>query len=195
MARTYRAAWLGAVLGCALGVGLAAAASAVETQRDGVVTRVIDGDTFEIAGGAKVRVRNFDTPELRSYECSSEREKAVAARDAARRLLQGERVRLRIHDHDRYGRLVADVAVRRRDGEHDFVLDMIEGGHGAPWNYGHEPQPQWCSDAELAAAGEAETGEEDTEALIEDLERIEKAARDAGRLARTIDRIAGWFGW
>ncbi|MEM6669590.1 MAG: thermonuclease family protein [Pseudomonadota bacterium] len=130
-------------------IAVIAVENAVATQggdRIATVTRVIDGDTFEIAGGARVRVRNFDTPELRNYECADERYLARAARDAARRILKNRKVTLVITDQDRYRRLVADVIVHEGSKRYDFVDRMVSGGHGARWLYGYEPQPTWCGE-------------------------------------------------
>ncbi|MEO1293612.1 MAG: thermonuclease family protein [Pseudomonadota bacterium] len=121
-------------------------ANAAGLVRRSVVVRVIDGDTFAIAGGAKVRVRNFDTPELRRYACAEERSLAMAARDAARVLLQGKTVALTVDGRDRYGRLVADVTVIDGTTSGDFAQMMIDAGYGAPWDYGAEPQPEWCAE-------------------------------------------------
>lgn len=113
--------------------------------REALVRRVIDGDTFVLSDGARVRVRNFDTPERRRYDCPEEKRLAEAATQAARRLLDRQRVRLRVTGRDRYRRLVADVMVLTGRGEGvDFVERMVASGHGARWNYGREPQPEWC---------------------------------------------------
>lgn len=157
--------------GAASGAWADRALSEVETT----VTRVIDGDTFEVAGGEKVRVRNFDTPELRSYDCAAEKQLAQDARDAAREILADAPVRLAVTDRDRYGRLVADVALTRPSGDVDFAQAMIESGHGARWNYGVEPQPTWCGPehrraAEAAARAQAEAeAERERDELILDI--------------------------
>ena len=142
---TKRAAALagGVMVLCGLMIGAAAPVWA-SSQRSAQVVRVIDGDTFEIAGGAKIRVRNFDTPELRNYDCAAEKRLAQAARDVARDFLQGQRVTLLIDGQDRYRRLVADVIVHRGGKRIDFVDFMVAEGVGAHWNYGKEPQPDWC---------------------------------------------------
>lgn len=114
--------------------------------REVSVRRVIDGDTFVLGDGARVRVRNFDTPERRGYACPEEKRLAEAATRAARRLLAQRRVRLSVTGRDRYGRLVADVEILGPGPEAgaDFAERMVAGGYGAFWNYGHEPQPEWC---------------------------------------------------
>lgn len=118
-------------------------------SRIAAVERVIDGDTFVIAGGARIRIRNFDTAELRHWECQAERRLARAARDQARTLLQGARVALTIHGEDRYRRLVADVTLASGPARgRDIVDAMTDAGHGARWRYGREPQPDWCGEAQ-----------------------------------------------
>lgn len=147
--------WAAALVAVAV-LATGAAWTALATQGEARVTtvvRVIDGDTFEIAGGAKVRVRNFDTPELRNWDCQEERMAARDARDAARDVLQNRRVTLSVTGQDRYRRLVADVTVHEGSRSYDFVERMVESGHGARWNYGAEPQPSWCAEPEQVAGG------------------------------------------
>jgi micrococcal nuclease len=89
------------------------------TTLEGRVTRVVDGDTIHVRVDGrreKVRYIGVDTPESvkpgSPVECFG---KAAAA--ANRRLVDGERVRLRLdaEPRDRFGRLLAYVH-RRRDG-------------------------------------------------------------------------------
>jgi micrococcal nuclease len=80
------------------------------------VQRVVDGDTVVLAGGERVRYIGVDTPESvkpgTPVQCFAE-----AASHFNRRLIEGERVRLRFdaERRDRYGRLLAYV-YRARDG-------------------------------------------------------------------------------
>lgn len=125
--------------------------------REAWVARVIDGDTFVIEGGDRVRIRNFDTAELRQYACLEERAEAIAARDQARTFLEDRRVSLvidRQDTRDRYGRLIADVLVLGPGGAFDFAERMTAAGAGARWEYGREAQPTWCPDLILGAAGD-----------------------------------------
>ncbi len=125
--------------------------------RVALVERIIDGDTFVVAGGDRIRVRNFDTPELRRYDCDAEKALAIAARAAAAELLQDRTVTLDVAYSNRYDRLVADVLVHEGGARIDFVAAMVAGGHGARWAYGEEPQPEWCAPPtasdEIAALG------------------------------------------
>jgi micrococcal nuclease len=92
--------------------------SGASSEADGVVTRVVDGDTIHVAlGGADETVRyiGIDTPESvkpnTPVQCFAE-----AASAANRRLVDGRRVVLTFdaERRDRYGRLLAYV--RRADG-------------------------------------------------------------------------------
>src|SRR3954452_9546500 len=105
--------------------------SAASTQEDGVVTRVVDGDTIHVAlGGADETVRyiGIDTPESvkpgTPVQCF-----AKAASAANERLVDGRRVRLSYdaERRDRYGRLLAYVY---RDGDDAFVnARLVEDGY------------------------------------------------------------------
>jgi len=91
--------WIAAILaGCA-----------PVTEEQALVVRVIDGDTIEIAGGARVRYIGIDTPEVypemeyygaEAWEKNSE-------------LVEGKMVKLEkdVSDKDRYGRLLRYIYV------------------------------------------------------------------------------------
>ena len=77
-----------------------------------LVTRVIDGDTIQIEGGAKVRYIGIDTPETvdprTSVQCFG---KEAAAKN--RGLVEGKRVRFEkdVSETDKYGRLLRYVFI------------------------------------------------------------------------------------
>ena len=81
----------------------------------GVVRRVIDGDTVELADGRLVRYLGIDTPEVRRRNgaqwVTDPQPFGREATEANRRLVEGKTVRLEydVQTHDRYGRLLAYV--------------------------------------------------------------------------------------
>ena len=85
-----------------------------------LVSRVIDGDTLELANGQSVRVVGIDTPE--EGDCGY-----PEATSTLQQLVLGERVRLGESDEDtdRYGRLLRYVNVGRLDAG----LRQIKSGH------------------------------------------------------------------
>ena len=98
-----------------------------ETNTDGVlVTRVIDGDTIQIEGGAKVRYIGIDTPETvdprTSVQCYG---KEAAAKN--RELVEGKRVRFEkdVSETDKYGRLLRYVFI----GENFVNETLVRGGY------------------------------------------------------------------
>ncbi len=90
--------------------------------------RVIDGDTFEIAG-EKIRIRGVDTPEMKS-KSEVERRAAQAAKDELERLL-GTGYSINRLGRDKYGRTVGEVY--NRDGE--IAEQLIEAGRGKAYLY------------------------------------------------------------
>lgn len=75
-----------------------------------LVTRVIDGDTIEIAGGEHVRYIGIDTPESvdprRTVQCFS---KEASVRNTELVLSKEVRLVKDVRDRDRYGRLLRYV--------------------------------------------------------------------------------------
>lgn len=88
------------------------------------VIRVIDGDTVVLSDGRTVRYIGIDTPERGQpfYE---------AAKNFNRKLVQGKEVELEfdVERYDHYGRLLAYVFVRDKDGRRIFVnAEMVRNG-------------------------------------------------------------------
>jgi micrococcal nuclease len=75
-----------------------------------VVKRVVDGDTFEISSGEKVRMIGVDTPETVKPNHPVE-PYGKEASEFSKKLLTGQTVTLKfdVEPHDRYGRLLAYV--------------------------------------------------------------------------------------
>ena len=92
-------------------------------QDDFTVQRVIDGDTFKLTNGERVRLIGVDTPESklneklkRDAKRTKQNAKTILAlglrsKEFSKKLLEGKRVRLEfdIQPRDRYGRLLAYV--------------------------------------------------------------------------------------
>ena len=143
--------WIAAVLtGCA-----------PASEEQALVVRVIDGDTIEISGGARVRYIGIDTPEvypeLEYY--------GAEAREKNAEMVEGKIVVLEkdVSDRDRYGRLLRYVyvdgtfvngvritqPVRMRDGDMLQVGDtqLVFHTHPSPYSphaddaVGYSPSP------------------------------------------------------
>jgi endonuclease YncB( thermonuclease family) len=116
------------------GVLLALLAAPVATTAPNTVYRidhVVDGDTVDLANGAKVRLVQIDTPEVYfGVECYGRQASAIVKR----LLPDGTSVRLAAEPSsdrvDRYGRLLRYV-VRARDGLNVNVY-MVRIGAAAP---------------------------------------------------------------
>jgi micrococcal nuclease len=95
------------------------------------VERVVDGDTIVLAGGARVRFLQIDTPEPGSTECYSR----AAGRDLRRMLPAGAIVTLesdpRLDEVDRYGRLLRYV----HRGGRNLNLALVRDGSATVWFY------------------------------------------------------------
>lgn len=86
--------------------------SGAQTEETAVVSRVIDGDTVELADGRRLRYIGMDTPELvdprKPVECF-----ANEAKEENKRLVDGKKVRLEkdVSQTDKYSRLLRYVWV------------------------------------------------------------------------------------
>ena len=131
------AALLTALAGVSAGLIVATpgTAAAERFAYQGIVTRVVDGDTIDVrlSSGRRERVRliGIDTPERGA--CFSSQ-----ASSRARALALNKRVTLRgdvTQDlRDRYGRLLAYVDIA---GRTDLAQGLIRGGYGSVYVYKH----------------------------------------------------------
>jgi micrococcal nuclease len=104
-------------------------ATTTATGRTTMVTRVIDGDTFEITGAVKVRVLGIDS-------CESGTPGGTRATQAAQAAILGQPVRLTPQpgvDLDRYGRELRYVSYSGGD----FAEMMVRADHTAIYTKGH----------------------------------------------------------
>ena len=96
-------------------LGAVPAVAEVPVALDGVVVRVVDGDTVHVRLGdrvEKVRYIGVNTPEIH-HPRKGEQPGGPEAHAVNRRLIDGKRVRLEldVQSRDRYGRLLAYVWV------------------------------------------------------------------------------------
>lgn len=112
----------------------AEAGTAGRFSEPGVVTRVVDGDTLDVALTAgrteRVRVIGIDTPERGAcyFAQASQRTSALAFRK--RVVLRGDATQ---DTRDRYGRLLAYVDI---GGSQDLGARLVREGYAAVYVYG-----------------------------------------------------------
>jgi endonuclease YncB( thermonuclease family) len=126
------------------------AAAQPTVLRDGhsaEVVRVLDGDTFEarvriwpgMEVTTRVRLRGIDAPEMHA-RCDDERVKAVAAREALRRILGEGAVGISRIGQDKYGgRVDADVSTANTA---NVSAAMLERGLARKYDGGR--RESWC---------------------------------------------------
>ena len=109
-----------------------------EIDMTAFVSRIIDGDTFELASGDRVRLADVDTPEVGEVGYSSAKNRLID-------LAHGRTVHLDIDDvygTDKYGRLVCVVYV---DYNSTHVMNvnkaLLVGNYARIWNFNNEFNP------------------------------------------------------
>jgi endonuclease YncB( thermonuclease family) len=176
---------------------------AAQDEAYGIVTNVVDGDTFDVTiekAGAKVaysveriRLADVDAPEMES-------EKGPAARDFTYAVLMNKRVHLDIDDlsangRDSYGRLICVAYLTGFYGQPlaapNFNRLLVDSGHASLENFtNNEFDPQnWRSGQAPAADPLHGLGQELQKNLTEDL--LPRLQESAGK---ELDRAAkeGW---
>ena len=93
------------------------------------VYRIIDGDTFELGSGERVRLICIDTPEIGQKEYAE-------AKEFLSGLILGKRVRLEkdVSEKDAYGRLLRYVYV----GDLFVNKELVEKGYASVFRYGND---------------------------------------------------------
>ncbi len=113
------------------------------------VERVVDGDIIEVKADiwleqsvtVRVRIAGVDAPEMEA-RCSTERERAEAARDFLVRRIGGADVQLSQVVYDKYGgRVRASVA----DRSGDIAEALLRKGLARPYHGGR--RMPWCEPA------------------------------------------------
>jgi endonuclease YncB( thermonuclease family) len=116
-------------------------------------TYYVDADTFDIpthiAKGwtvpVRVRLKNVNAPELKSFKCPKERDLAIQSMAFVKQVMGAADARIMLTEkagNDRYDRYLATVSVNGMDlGEM-----LIKAGLARPWTETHEGQTAmyWC---------------------------------------------------
>lgn len=104
------------------------------------VTWVIDGDTFRVATGERIRIAGIDAPETRrdQAKCPAELALGRMATRQAIGLLKGRAVTI-----ERVGRSYDRTVARVRLDGRDLAEVLIERGIAKTWPRGRS-KPDWC---------------------------------------------------
>lgn len=122
-------------------IGLATLLLIAATPPDiGRVRFVIDGDTFVLTSGERIRVAGIDAPETQpgQVKCQREIDTGKAATRRARALLEGRTVAI-----ERVGRSYRRTVARVRLDGHDLAGELVAIGAARWWPRG-KPRPDWC---------------------------------------------------
>lgn len=107
---------------------------------EGRVRFVIDGDTFILTGGERIRIAGIDAPETQPGQAKCPREIVTgkAATRRARTLLEGRQVVI-----ERVGRSYRRTVARVRLDGRDLASELVSIGAARWWPRG-KPRPDWC---------------------------------------------------
>lgn len=103
---------------------------------------VIDGDTFILTSGERIRIAGIDAPETQpgQAECQREIAAGIAATRRAKTLLEGQPVTI-----ERVGRSYNRTVARVRLDGRDLAGELVTIGAARWWPRGR-PRPDWCAD-------------------------------------------------
>ncbi|OLP58931.1 nuclease [Xaviernesmea oryzae] len=106
----------------------------------GRIVWVIDGDTFRMADGERIRIAGIDAAETdpAHAKCAAEIVIGKKATAEAISLLKGRTV-----DFERVGRSYRRTVARVRLEGRDLSGDLVAKGIARPWAKGR-PKPDWC---------------------------------------------------
>ena len=103
----------------------------VPVARFAKVQRVIDGDTFVLTIGEKVRLLSVDTPELDS-KIIQEKNLAIRATELMKSYLEGKTIKLTFDGKtkDIFGRTLAYVWLRNKEGKDSLFIqaELLKAG-------------------------------------------------------------------
>ncbi|MCI2398012.1 thermonuclease family protein [Aliiroseovarius subalbicans] len=105
------------------------------------VSYVYDGDTVELTCGGNTqtaRLVGFDTPETRDAKCAAEKALGDQATGRLRDLVKSGVVTLKSQGHDKYGRVLTELAVDGRDVAETLVSE------GLATSYRGGSRINWC---------------------------------------------------
>lgn len=140
------------------GVTLPPLVSAPSSSAECRVVEVVDGDTVTLScpgrQAERARLIGFDTPELFSPQCASERASAMQAKlHLATLIREADRLDVVNHGRDRYDRALVAMSVDGRP----VASQMIDAGLARSYEGGQ--RKGWCGrHAEVAATAVGERG-------------------------------------
>ncbi|NPV63654.1 MAG: nuclease [Methanotrichaceae archaeon] len=144
-------------------------ALAAPDEASGVVTRVIDGDTFEVQGFGTVRLADIDCPELGTADGSK-------AHAYATSWLQSNLVYLDVDDRtgqDKYGRWVCVAYLAKPDGSinlsRNFNRMLVDVGQACLWDFSNnefDPASWWGGQIPGSACVKVNSGSTTTSAAL-----------------------------
>ena len=122
----------------------------ISSFSDVKILKVYDGDTFIVnlncdldvfCKKISVRVKNIDTPELKTKD-KCEKAQAIKAKEFTVNFLKQGQVDLLKCKRDKYFRLLCDVYV---DGE-NLALELLKNKLAYPYNGGKKLRKDYCAD-------------------------------------------------